>query len=744
MIAEVIINNNARALNRIFDYKVPKELETKIKIGSRVFVPFGNGKKLDDGFVINLKDKSEFECKEIAGIEKDSLSEFNVNLAKLMARKYFCNISECIKLMLPPGTTSKELSNREKAKVGNFVFLNKDKDVVEADIEAGLIKSDKHKTVLRYFIDNNIEEGIYISDLEVFTGVSKAVFKTIAKNGYIAIKENEMERNPFLHKAYSRDKKKKLNEEQIVCFECIKSQIDEGRHETNLIYGITGSGKTEIYLQLIEEVLNKGKTAIVLVPEISLTPQMVDRFLSRFGEEIAVLHSKLSSGERFDEWNKIKDGKAKIVIGARSAIFAPVSNLGIIIIDEEHDASYKSENTPRYNAKDLAYYIAKQNNVPLVLGSATPDITSFYKAKNGDIKLFTLTKRATNAKLPEVKIVDLRYELSHGNKSMISLELQEAMKKNLKNKKQTILFLNRRGYSTFIMCRECGYVAKCKNCDIPLTYHRYGNSLKCHYCGYEQSAISICPNCGSNKVKYFGTGTQKLEDEVKELFPGITTIRMDIDTVGKKNSYEEILNSFRDEKIDVLIGTQMVVKGHHFPDVTLVGVIAADGNLYQDDYKAVERGFQTLVQVSGRSGRTEHGDVIIQTYNPDHYAIIDSQKQDYDLFYNQEINLRKMLNYPPFCDIIVIRFLGKNLSDVKKVANSVYSKLEKIVSDKELLYNPVPSPIERIQNKYRWRIIIKAKLTNSLIDKINFAANVLDYKNKDVSIIVDSNPNNMV
>ena len=387
---------------------------------------------------------------------------------------------------------------------------------------------------------------------------------------------------------------------------------------------------------------------------------MVDRFLARFGEVVAVLHSKLSNGERFDEWQKIKQGKAKIVIGARSAIFAPVKDIGIIIIDEEHDISYKSDSVPRYDARDIARFLAKQNNIPLVLGSATPDIGTYYNTQIGKTELLTLNKRATNSSLPKIEVVDLRQELAKGNRSMLSENLHDEIEKNLKNKKQTILYLNRRGYSTFVMCRDCGYVVKCKNCNISLTYHMSENMLKCHYCGYTQKSINICPECNSQKVKYFGTGTQKLETEINRIFPEATTIRMDIDTVSKKNSHEEILNKFKNENIDILIGTQMVVKGHHFPNVTLVGVIAADGSLNIDDYRAVERTFQILVQVAGRAGREkDEGKVFIQTYNPDNYAIELSKKQDYIKFYEAEINLRKCLNYPPFCDIILFKFARK-------------------------------------------------------------------------------------
>ena len=740
MYAEVIINSNAKALNKVFDYKVPDYMKNNIHIGSRVFVPFGNGKKLEDGFVVLLKEASEYECKEIGKLEiEESLTEANIVLAKLMARKYFCNISDAIKLMLPPGTGSKKLDSRVKEKTGNFVFLNKDVEEILDDLDKGIIKSDKQKRVLEFLVQN---DGVYSPDLEVLTEVTSAVFKTLEKNGYVEIVEKQIERNPFINKNITKDEKRVLTDEQQKCFDGINFFIQNDEYSSNLIYGVTGSGKTEIYMQLIAEVLKKNKRALVLVPEISLTPQMVDRFLARFGEVVAVLHSKLSVGERYDEWNRIKKNEAKIVIGARSAIFAPMNDLGIIIIDEEHDSSYKSEMTPRYNAKELAFYIAKQNNIPLVLGSATPEITTFYDAKSRNINLYTLTKRANNMNLPEVQIVDLRNELAQGNRSMFSYKLREEIKKNLENKKQTILFLNRRGYSTFIMCRSCGFVVKCKNCNIPLTYHSFGNTLKCHYCGYETKTMKECPECSSDKIKYFGTGTQKVEEELKKLFPEISTIRMDIDTVSKKNSHEEILNEFKNNHIDCLIGTQMVVKGHHFPDVTLVGVIAADGCINSDDYKSVERGFQTLVQVAGRRGREEKGKVIIQTYNPDHYAIKDSQKQDYDLFYNQEIELRKMLNYPPFCDIIVIRFNGENIREIQNVSKIVYDKINNLNEENLFVYKPVPSPIDKIKNKYRWRMILKCKLTSRVLDIIKYA--IEGNKIKDTSIIVDINPNSMM
>ena len=600
MIAEVIINSNVKNLNRTFDYNIPFEMEEKVNIGSRVLVKFGNIKKLEEGFVVNIKESSEFEVKDISAVEeKDFIDTPKVELAKWMAHRYFCNISDCIKLMLPPGTGTKEVQKRVKEKSLNSVRLLKNEIQINEDIENKILKSEKQIKVLKFLLDN---DDVLITDLEALTEVSKAIIKTLEKNGYVEIYEKQIERNPFLHKVIQRNTNLNLTDEQQHAYNMVENAIDDYMNSEFLLYGVTGSGKTEVYLQLINKVLNEGKSSIMLVPEISLTPQTVDRFIARFGQDnIAVLHSKLSVGERYDQWYKIKSGKAKIVIGARSAMFAPVNNLGIIIIDEEHDSSYKSEMSPRYNVKDVARYLGKKYDIPIVYGSATPDMDTYYRALKGDIELLELTKRANNSSLPNVEVVDLKQELANGNRSMISRKLYEAIEKNLQAKKQTILFLNRRGYSTFIMCRDCGYTAKCKNCNITMTYHIKQNKLKCHYCGYECNALTVCPDCKSNNIRYFGTGTQKLEVEINKMFPTASTIRMDVDTVTKKNSHEEILNKFKNENIDILIGTQMVVKGHHFPNVTLVGVIAADTNLNIDDYRASEKTFQILTQVARKS-----------------------------------------------------------------------------------------------------------------------------------------------
>lgn len=748
MIAEVIIQSNVKNLNRIFDYQIPEELEEKIQVGSRIFVPFGRMKKLEDGFVIGIKESSEYETKEIAAVqEEQQINKIQVELARWMADRYFCNLSECLKLMLPPGTTTKVISNRVKDKNLNFVILVKEEDEIEKQIELGKIKSEKQIRTLRFLIENG---DMLVTDLEIFADTSRAVIQTLAKNGYVEIIEKKIERNPLENKKIERTEKLKLNEEQKKAYEAICDAMDDYLYSEFLIDGVTGSGKTEIYLQLIEKALLEGKSSIMLVPEISLTPQTLNRFIARFGEEqIAILHSKLSLGERYDQWYKINSGKAKIVIGARSAIFAPVKDLGIIIIDEEHDSSYKSETTPRYDTKEVARYLARQNNIPLVLGSATPDIGTYDKALQEQIMLLPLHQRANQAQMPEVEIVDLREELANGNKSMISHKLYEAIKENIQKQKQTILFLNRRGFSTFVMCRNCGYTAKCKNCDINLTYHANQDKLKCHYCGYEIKTLKICPECQSTQIRYFGTGTQKLEAEVNKLFPTATTIRMDVDTVTKKNSHEQILDDFLNKRIDILIGTQMIVKGHHFPNVTLVGVIAADGSLNIDDYRANERTFQLLTQVAGRAGREkEKGQVIIQTYNPDNFAIECAQKQDYKLFYQTEIGMRKQLKYPPFCDIILMGITSIDEREVIKVSEKLHEYLKRRVIQENigiLLYRPVPSPIDRIKNKYRWRIIIKCKLEDDIIQLMNDTQECFQtLKTKNTNITIDLNPNNMI
>lgn len=742
MVAEVIIDTSVKSLNKTFDYEIPTDLSDKVIVGSRVFVPFGNQKNLEEGIVVKIKEMSEYKVKEIKGLQKEQIKSEYISLAKWMSYRYFCNIAECLKLMLPPGRTAKDITKRVNEKTVNCFELNKSEDEIREALDNNLIRSEKQKNVLEYLLNNGKST---MSDIQLFNDASLAVVNSLVKKGFVRKEVEKVSRNPFVHKIGVKSVDLELNNEQQLAYNSIKNS---GEY---LLYGITGSGKTEIYLQLIEKMLKQGKSSIMLVPEISLTPQTIDRFIARFGEEeIAVLHSKLSTGERFDEWNKIKDGKAKIIIGARSAIFAPAQNLGLIVIDEEHDESYQSEASPRYDSIEVAEYLCNKFNIPLVLGSATPSMREFYKAKMGKINLLTLSQRANNSTLPKVEIVDLRDELANGNKTMISCKLQEEIKKNIETKKQTILYFNRRGFSSFLMCQDCGHTFKCDRCDITLTYHKVENKLKCHYCGEEYQIPRECPQCGSKNIKYIGAGTQKLEEQIKEMFPMASTIRMDIDTVSKKNSHEIILDKFRQENINILIGTQMVVKGHHFPNVTLVGAIFADTSLNIGDFRANERTFQTLTQVAGRAGRgNDEGRVIIQTFNPENYAIQYSKTQNYDLFYSTEIGIRKQLKYPPFCDIIAIALTGNNEKNLVTFSKNIHMYLrDRVIKEKfgVLLYSPVQCPIYKIKDKYRMRILIKClyddrmhKLLNDMLEKFEKESKKFGSK-----VIIQVNPNNML
>ena len=692
----------------------------------RVLIQFGARKIYEVGYVVNLKESSEYKCKNIVKIIDRVFDEKKLMLAKWISEKYFCTLADAIRLLVPPGTTTNV--EKVKAKTEKYVSL-----LDTADFSK--IKSDKHKKIVEFLKDNGSSQKAVLKDI---LDVSDAILKTLEKNKIIEIRDVEVSRNPFWNKKIDKKEKPVLTEEQ----EQVVKSIDIEEYSKNLIYGVTGSGKTEVYLRLIEKVLNAGKNAIVLVPEISLTPQITDRFLARFGDVVAILHSGLSLGERYDEWQKIKSNNCRIVIGARSAIFAPLENVGIIIIDEEHDSSYKSETLPKYDAKEVANYIALCENVPLVLGSATPDIRTYYSALNGDINLLKLENRISKFGLPNIEIVDMREELASGNRTVFSRKLYYSMKEAIKNKEQIMLFLNRRGYSTFIMCRDCGYVVKCEDCDVSMTYHMDLNKLICHYCGKTKDVVNICPECGSKNIRYFGNGTQKIEQEIKKYFPEASVIRMDVDTTRIKGGHEKILNKFKNEKIDILLGTQMIAKGHDFSNVTLVGILAADSALNIGDYRANERTFQLLTQMAGRAGRGEKkGTAIIQTYMPDEFSINAAKEQNYTKFYNLEINVREKLNYPPFCDIIVSIISGADEELVKKEA----SKLFDILHTKFNAYLPVPAPISKINNEYRWRILIKENLDyDKLKDFHSLVSEFYKVKSNDVKVSVDVNPNNML
>lgn len=598
-------------------------------------------------------------------------------------------------------------------------------------------------------------EEVALKELMGKFNTSLSVLRSMEKKDVIQIFEKSVYRDP-IKKFIPNYKKHELNQMQKEIFNSILKGINNKDNiNSYLIHGVTGSGKTEIYLQLVEEMLEKGRDSIVLVPEISLTPQTIDRFVGRFGDQVAVLHSKLSQGERFDQWRSIKEKKFKIVIGARSAIFAPFNNLGLIIIDEEHETTYKSGQNPKYDTIEVAKKRADLENASLIMGTATPSLETYYKAQKGEIKLLEMMDRVSQRELPTVTLVDMRDELNVGNKSIFSMELHEAIEENLKNNKQTILFLNRRGFATFVSCRKCGYVCKCKDCDISMTYHRNINKLRCHYCGKTENTPDVCPECGSNYIKYFGIGTQKVEELTREMFPHANIVRMDGDTTVEKGSYEKILGDMKAEKIDILIGTQMISKGLDFPQVTLVGIIAADTSLNLPDYRSPEKTFQLITQVAGRSGRGQNeGRVILQTYNPDHYSITFSKKQDYKNFYNTEMPLRKEFKYPPFINLINILIYGENNSKVVEISKKVYNIIEasvrKVYKDNfnNNISGPYPAALERIKNNFRWQILLKIR--DEELDNFKVLIKEVCISNKykleldGVKISIDINPSSLL
>ncbi|EOD01312.1 primosomal protein N' [Caldisalinibacter kiritimatiensis] len=610
----------------------------------------------------------------------------------------------------------------------------------------------KQKAVVEFITDIKY---IGLKELMIKTNSSLSTIKALRDKGYLSIKDEEVKRNPINNKAIVENKKLQLTNQQKECINTILKNIEKNKCNKFLIHGVTGSGKTEVYLRLIERMLKWNKQAIVLVPEISLTPQTVERFVGRFGDKVAVLHSRLSLGERYDEWRKIKEGKVQIAVGARSAVFAPFDNLGLIVIDEEHENSYKSSMSPKYNTLEVAEKRCKLEGATLILGSATPSIESYYRSLKNELKLLKLTERANKKSLPPIEVVDMRKELDKGNKSIFSEKLLNAIKENLENNKQTILFLNRRGFSTFVSCRKCGYVAKCKQCDISLTYHMNKDLLKCHYCGFTMRTPRICPECGSEYIKYFGVGTEKIEEVVKHLFPTARVERMDVDTTSRKGSHEKILNKVKNGNIDILIGTQMITKGLDFHNVTLVGIIAADMTLNLPDFRAAERTFQLTTQVSGRAGRGEaQGRVILQTYEPEHYSITTSQAHNYVEFYEKEIKIREEFEYPPFTNIINIVVTSKDEKKLYTFTKRLFQHLDKTINnnikkveDIELI-GPNPAPLSRIKGSYRWQILIKCK--NSKIESVKQILEETITSNKFneyfnlFKISIDINPNSIM
>ena len=744
MIAQVILNNKEQNIDRVFDYAVPEALKHNMSVGMRVSVPFGRGNRNVDGIVVGISEKSQFEkLKYIGSIygNEPVCSPWILELCLWISKKYFCSLYQAIRLATPPGMTL-----GVKAKSIKVATLKLGREAA-----LGIAQSLREKGAVA---QARVLEALLMSDSVPYAklvrekGGTYDAIRALCDKGYIETTTEQIERTAYDQDKYERTKAYTPTPEQKKIIEHLYDSIDNAKCEKILLRGVTGSGKTEVFLQAIEKVIKMGKNAIMLVPEISLTPQMVQRFVSRFGNSVAVIHSALSDGERFDQWNKIKNGEVKVVVGARSAIFAPFRNIGIIILDEEHENSYKSETSPRYHAIDVAQKRAEMEGSVLLLASATPSVAEFYRAKNGEYTLLEMTKRYNEGAMPRVEIVDMRGELfENKNRSPISLKLQQEIQKNLELKQKTILFLNRRGYSTFISCRECGEVINCPDCSIALTYHKGKDLLSCHYCGYTQKNVTECPSCGSEYVRYFGTGTQKIEEELLKLFPQAKVLRMDTDTTSKKGGHEKILEEFAEGGADILLGTQMVTKGLDFHQVTLVGVLAADTSLAVDDFRANERGFSLFTQVCGRAGRGNvPGRALVQTYQPLNSTIKFAREHDYIAFYENEIIQRKRLNYPPFCDIIYIMVTGEDEENVKDVAGEIGKLIDKEMKHDENIFSkvgPAPAPIAKIKNNYRYRMLLKCKDSEKAQDLLDTIYKNHESGRSEVHLVIDINPINM-
>ena len=728
--AEVIINSEALEIDRPFTYKVPEEFNNEIKIGQIVKVPFGKGNKTSEGFILNLKndDNIKFKTKNIAAIlVKDPvIDEDDINLIEFLREKTLCKYIDAFRLLIPVGIMKGAKAKKKK------VIVLKNEDL------SNIKNPDGYKKIVEFFKTNS---GKYTkSELINEHSISQYKLNKLIENEVLSIEEESVFR--YNDRVYNKDSAKTLTIEQ----ENIIREYINSDDKMFLLKGVTGSGKTEVYMKLVERVLLEGKSAIILVPEIALTPQMIERFKGRFGVNVALFHSKLSDGERFDEWFRVKEGKAKVIVGARSAIFLPAKNLGLIIIDEEHENTYKSEQNPKYQTKEVAEYLSELKGCKVILGSATPSIETYYRALTGEMKLLELNSRIDNKPMPPMKVIDMRNELKGGNKSLFSRELFIAIQERLKRKEQIILFLNRRGFSTFVSCRSCGYVFKCDECDISMTYHKNG-LLICHYCGKTKREPRECPKCHSKYVKFFGAGTQRVEEEVKKYFNNAGILRMDVDTTRDKHSYERIYNTFKNGEADILIGTQMVSKGLDFKNVTLVGILAADMSINIPDYRAAERTFQIITQVAGRAGRGDkQGEVLIQTYTPQHYSLQYAVNYDYEGFYEKEFTVRAMMKYPPFGKLLLINGTSKKEELLKNFMHKITMMIKPLVEnclDIEIL-GPIPCMISKLKENYRWQIVIKGEFDSYFSKNIK---EILYDENKnvynDIRISMDINPNNL-
>lgn len=793
-IAQVIVDVPLMQTDKPFSYIIPKDVEDQVTIGSRVHVPFGRGNRLLQGFVVGFSDTFDNTVTDLKAISEvldfePVLNAEQLELAEQMRHTVFSYKISILKSMIPNLlnsqydkrlTPTESLSSEERLalfgekesrlyssfteeeakKVARLVqagkitvdYLAKDKKNIKTEkyyyiqaekmAAADISNRAKKRLELRDYLLEHPEEG-RLSDLHHL--FSRDVVKFFVDNQLITVLEREKKRSDAYFDVATTDFLD-LNAEQAAVVEQVTSQIAQ---ESNpfLLEGVTGSGKTEVYLHIIDKVLKLGKTAIVLVPEISLTPQMTNRFISRFGKQVAIMHSALSDGEKFDEWRKIKSGQARVVVGARSAIFVPIENIGAIIIDEEHEATYKQESNPRYHARDVALLRAKYHKAVLLMGSATPSIESRARASRGVYQFLQLTHRANPmAKIPKVEIVDFRDYVGQQEVSNFTPYLLEKIADRLEKNEQVVLMLNRRGYSSFIMCRDCGYVDECPNCDISLTLHMDTKTMNCHYCGFEKSIPHTCPNCHSRSIRYYGTGTQKAYDELVEVFPQARILRMDVDTTRQKGAHQRILDKFGNHEADILLGTQMIAKGLDFPNVTLVGVLNADTSLNLPDFRSSERTFQLLTQVAGRAGRAEkEGEVLIQTYNPQHYAIQLAQKQDYEAFYAYEMGIRRQLAYPPYYFTVGLTLSHKDEQTVVRKSFELLQLLRQQLSDKIKILGPTPKPIARTHNLYHYQIIVKYRFEDNLENVLNQILDLTQLpENKDLRLVIDYEPQNFM
>lgn len=697
MYANVLVKYQVKSLDKTFTYHIPSSLEGKIKVGLKVKVPFAN--KIVGGIVLGvIKDKPDMDVKDIDSIDPFNLclNDEQLKLGVYLKEQTLCTLMTAYETILPTSLKiKKESHNLEKYDF--YYVLNEDKNFINEYIYT-------HK---RNIAQINILNDLLSKDKINKNDYSYAALKSLLSKGFI---KEEKVRSYRINKDAKKVDRIKMNEEQQKAFDAVDINV----HNVYLLQGVTGSGKTLVYMELIDKVLKKGKSAIVLVPEICLTTQTVERFYNRFGEKVAVFHSGLSEGEKFDEYQKICDGKVSIVVGTRSSIFVPLNNLGIIIIDEEHSDTYKQDTNPRYDAIDIATYRAKLNNIPVILASATPSLESRARADKKVYKLLRLDHRVNDVLMPNINIVDMKQEAKKGN-ILFSDELITSIKCTLNLNKQVILLLNRRGFSTFISCKNCGFIYKCPNCDITLTFHKTSNNLRCHYCGYVIKKDDLCPECHEQSLNFLGIGTEKVEEELRKIFNNASIIRMDQDTTSKKGSYQRIIDDFAEHKYDILLGTQMISKGLDFKDVSLVGIINADTSLNIPDFRSAERTFSLLSQTAGRSGRSSmQGKVIIQTYNPDHKIFKYIKDNDYDHFYINEMNARHILKYPPYTFIVLIKISSVSYEDVSKHATIIKRKLEDNLGSNTTVYGPNPAPIFRINNIYTFQIIIKYTKDNNL------------------------------